>query len=107
MQHPWENGTLDDLLAAHVAVIYKHSPVCGSSDMAIRQVEAFARACPSIPVYLVDVIRNRAVSDQVAQRLGVGHASPQVIVVRQGKPAWNASHWQVTADALIQHTGEL
>ncbi|MBI4501664.1 MAG: bacillithiol system redox-active protein YtxJ [Gemmatimonadetes bacterium] len=103
MQHLWKNGTLDDLLAANVAVIYKHSPICGASDLAIRQVEAFARAYPSVPVYLVDVIRNRAVSDQVAQRLGVGHASPQTIVVRQGKAWWNASHSRITAHALIQH----
>jgi bacillithiol system protein YtxJ len=49
---------------------------------------------------LVDVIRQRPLSREIAARLGIPHESPQVIVIRGGTVRWHASHYEVTADAL-------
>jgi bacillithiol system protein YtxJ len=40
------------------------------------------------------------VSDHAAARLGVRHETPQAILLRDGRPVWNASHFRITADAL-------
>jgi bacillithiol system protein YtxJ len=83
-----------------LAVLFKHSPICGSSAAALRQVLDFAATNAPIPVYVVDVLRERALSQDIARSLGVLHASPQAIVVRRGLPVWVAGHEAVTALAM-------
>ncbi len=87
------------LLAAPLAVLYKHSPICPTSTMAYQELLAFGRRYP-VPVYLVDVVRHRPLSRALAQRVGVEHASPQVIILRAGVAAWHRSHYDIEADAM-------
>jgi bacillithiol system protein YtxJ len=87
--------------AAHdVAVLYKHSPTCGLSAMALDEVRAFADAHPDVPVYLVDVFAQRPLSNAVEESLGIRHESPQAIVFRGGAPVWHGSHRRVARAAL-------
>ncbi|HUR94383.1 MAG TPA: bacillithiol system redox-active protein YtxJ [Gemmatimonadales bacterium] len=97
---------LAPLLAAPVAVLYKHSPICPTSGAAYEEMLAFRRRC-SIPVYLVDVIRHRPLSRALAERIGVQHASPQAILLRDGVAAWHGSHYEIQADALARLAGHL
>lgn len=94
------------LLAAPLAVLYKHSPICPTSSVAYDEMLAFRRRCP-VPVYLVDVIRHRPLSRALAERVGVVHASPQVIILRNGVPAWHGSHYDIQADAMARVVGIL
>jgi bacillithiol system protein YtxJ len=89
------------LLAAPLAVLYKHSPICPTSGVAYEEMLAFRRRS-AVPVYLVDVIRHRPLSRALAQRIGVEHASPQVIILRQGVAAWHGSHYDIQADAMAR-----
>jgi bacillithiol system protein YtxJ len=85
---------------APIAVIYKHSPVCGASAAAEQEVFRFVAMSPRVPVYRVDVIREPALSRRIAEGLDVTHASPQVILLRAGSPVWAVSHRGITAKAL-------
>ena len=87
------------LLAAPLAVVYKHSPICPTSSVAYEEILAFRRRSP-VPVYLVDVVRHRPLSRALAERIGVRHASPQAIILREGVAAWHGSHHDIQADAL-------
>lgn len=100
-----EPDDLDVVLAEPVAVLYKHSPLCGSSALAARQVRTFMDANPDVPVFLVDVIRDRPLAREVARRLQVRHESPQAFVLRDGAVVWTGSHGHVTAEALSAHVG--
>ncbi len=91
---------LDGVLAEPVAVLYKHSPLCGASALAARQVRLFMEEHPDVPVYLIDVIRDRPMARAVARRLSIRHESPQAFVLRDGRVVWNGSHDAVTAEAL-------
>jgi thioredoxin 1 len=96
-------AALEDVLAGQaVAVIYQHSPRCGSCLAALDEVRRFAAARPDVEVFQVEVLAARAVSDAIAERLGVRHASPQAIVVHEGRAVWWATHWNVTARALAE-----
>lgn len=95
-----DEAALDEPFGAAVAVIYKHSPLCGLSSIAAREVATFRESCPDTPIYLVDVIRDRAVARAVERRAGVRHESPQVLVLRDGEVVWDASHRGVQADAI-------
>lgn len=88
-------------------LIFKHSPTCGISRKAFTEVSQFVEAHPDVPVYLVDVIAQRALSQQIALLLGIAHASPQVILVADDAPLWNASHRAVTSEAIARAINSL
>lgn len=93
---------LDTVCEHDIALIYKHSPRCGVSLATVGEVRRFMEANAGVPVYVVDVIRDRPVSRAVERRLGVRHESPQVLLLQRGVAVWNASHRAVTAEALAR-----
>ncbi|NNG15543.1 MAG: bacillithiol system redox-active protein YtxJ [Gemmatimonadales bacterium] len=89
-------------LTADAAVLYKHCPICAFSALALRQVRRFAQAHPDVPVYVVDVVSQRVLSDQIESTLRVRHQSPQAIVLGRGEVVWNASHLGITTRRLAR-----
>jgi bacillithiol system protein YtxJ len=89
-------------------LIFKHSPVCGTSAEAYDEVEALLDGPPlSADAYLVDVWAHRAVSRAIAERLATRHESPQALLVESGRVVWSASHYRVTAEAIDRALSEL
>ena len=78
-------------------VIFKHSLTCPISTSAFEKMKDYEG-----DVDLVEVQRARALSNEIAQRLGVRHESPQIIVVRNGQVLWDASHFKITAEAVAE-----
>ena len=70
---------------------------------ALDEVETFLRQQPNLTAFTVDVRAQRPLSQQIAARSGVQHESPQVIIFRRGTPVWNASHQDITTDALTRN----
>ncbi|MEM1179634.1 MAG: bacillithiol system redox-active protein YtxJ [Acidobacteriota bacterium] len=81
-------------------VLFKHSLTCPVSTAALREYERFLESEPAIGATLIEIQPNRPVSNEVATRTGVRHESPQALVLRDGKVAWHASHWDITAASL-------
>ena len=92
------------LPANGLVFLFKHSPICGTSALAHEEVERYETASPATPVYLVDVIGQRPLSQDFAAVLGIGHASPQVILLRGARPLWNTSHWRIRQDVMQAET---
>lgn len=101
-----DSEQFDCLMQAAEAIIFKHSTNCGISSRVHREVERFLSECPHQFFHKVHVIEYRPVSQYIAQRTGIRHASPQVIVLRQGSVVWHASHFDITAEALIKHSSQ-
>ena len=80
-------------------VLFKHSTRCGISRRARRQIEALTEATDP-PVYEVVVQEARPLSNKIAESLGIKHQSPQVILLHQRAPVFDASHGRVTASAV-------
>ena len=95
-----EEQLQDEFATQEFVLLYKHSPLCGLCDIAIAEVNAFVEANPDVPVWMVDVISQRPLSQRLEVMLGVRHESPQVIMVRRGEPVWNGSHRRVTRTRL-------
>ncbi|MDT4969104.1 MAG: hypothetical protein QOJ64_3841 [Acidobacteriota bacterium] len=97
---------LDQLLArSHDAavILFKHSSTCPISSAAYEEMSEV-----KADVSLVVVQRARNISNEIASRTGIPHQSPQVVVVRNGRPVWNASHYDITATAVedaVRQTG--
>jgi bacillithiol system protein YtxJ len=95
-----DRETLDAVFGVGEAILFKHSVLCGISSGALVQVERFAEAHPEVPVFQVNVIEDRPLSNEVEMRTGVRHASPQVILLRDGRPAADMSHGRIRVEAL-------
>jgi len=98
-----DEATLGEVLASDHAVLYKHSTRCPVSAIVIDEVRQFGETHPSWPVYVIQVIEHRRLSDIVAERLAVRHESPQALIINEGRCVWDTSHNGITAQRLSQH----
>lgn len=76
-------------------ILFNHDPYCPVSARAFSQMERL-----DDEVMLIDVSRERSLTREIQGRTGVRHESPQVIVLRDGRPSWSTSHFEITADAV-------
>lgn len=96
---------LDQALAStdeKPAFIFKHSTACPISAGAYRRVSEYVQKHEEgePAFYLVKVIESRPVSTAVADKLGVDHQSPQLILVDHGKAVWDTSHHNINAENI-------
>jgi bacillithiol system protein YtxJ len=76
-------------------VLFKHSITCPISGDAANQM-----AIVEGDINIVIVQTSRPVSNFIAERTNIRHASPQTIILRNGKPIFNATHYDITADKV-------
>lgn len=88
--------------------IFKHSTRCPISAAAFDAWKKWLNdhQDSGIRQALVHVVEHRPVSNAVAGRTGITHASPQAILIVDGKSVWNTSHWHITYDSLEEHLRE-
>jgi bacillithiol system protein YtxJ len=77
--------------------LFKHSYRCSISTMAKSRLE---RSALNAAIYLVDVVKDRPVSQALAEILGIQHESPQLLVVSNKTCTFWASHSEIHADML-------
>ncbi len=79
-------------------VLFKHSTRCSVSFVVKK---GFERSFDlDITAYFLDLVKYRAISNQIASQLEVRHQSPQLILIKDGKALHNASHGAIDADVL-------
>lgn len=84
---------------ARSVLLFKHSAACGVSFFARREVlQLNDEGDP--PVFEVVVQKSRALSNAIAERFGIRHASPQAILLRGREAVWNASHGAITDSSV-------
>jgi bacillithiol system protein YtxJ len=99
-----ETTSLDEMAERskeRAVVLFKHSLTCPISARAYQQMAEFPGE-----VTLIEVQRAREFSREIEKRLGIAHESPQVIVLRNGQVVWNASHFDITAEAVAEAVRE-
>ena len=95
---------LEDInkLSESVPVLFfKHSTRCSVSAMAKRKLESEWRFSDNqIIPYHLDLLANRTVSNKIAEDYSVNHQSPQVLLIKNGKCIFHASHHDIDADDI-------
>ena len=74
-------------------IIFKHSTRCSVSADAYDEMDK-----ADLTAWYLDLLANRALSNQIASDFGVMHQSPQIIIIKDGKAAFNESHWRIKAE---------
>lgn len=104
----WLNLTNEDHLISLNAlsfklpmVILKHSTRCSISCMAKDRLERKWMFDPEkVPSYYLDVLMSRNVSNLVAEKYDIEHASPQVLIIHNGECIYSASHSEISFESL-------
>jgi len=104
-----EESQLEELTAQskelpNGVLIFKHSTRCAISKMALSR---FGRGWDveqdKLPVYFLDLIRYRDVSNKVSEHFGVQHESPQILLIRDGKCVYTTSHNAISPSDIQEH----
>ena len=79
-------------------VIFKHSTRCSISSVAKTRLEYnWEKVNPEVPIYIVDLIRFRELSNYIAERFKVVHQSPQLILVENSNATFDCSHLSINS----------
>ena len=81
----------------------KHSTRCSISSAALERMDRHADKWQDKvePVHL-DLLRYRELSDQLASVFDVEHASPQILLVSQGRCIYHTRHLDISWTGVLQ-----
>jgi bacillithiol system protein YtxJ len=78
-------------------LLFKHSTRCSISSLAKNRIER-GESDNYSKIYLLDLIKFRAISDEIAKQFNVLHESPQLLKIVKGKCTFHASHQNVSLE---------
>ncbi|MBM6499393.1 bacillithiol system redox-active protein YtxJ [Flavobacterium macrobrachii] len=84
-------------------LIFKHSTRCSISRYSLKQFENDFELEDRIIPYYLDLLNHRDISNAIAERFGVFHQSPQIIVIKDGKAIFDTSHESIDARKIEQY----
>ena len=76
-------------------VLFKHSTTCPISAGVYQEISQ-----ADAEINLVIVQDSRSISNQIAEKSGIRHESPQAIVLKNGEVVYHASHYDITAEDI-------
>lgn len=76
-------------------VIFKHSTRCTISTIVLNKFTVKYKDIKEFRIFKLDLIKYRDLSNEIAEILDVEHQSPQVIVVKNKKVIFHASHYEI------------
>lgn len=82
-------------------LLFKHSTRCSISSMALNRLESKWNDNEKIPTYYLDLLNHRDISNEIASLYSVEHASPQVLLIKNGVCIYHASHTVISAADIL------
>lgn len=106
----WTNLESEDLLEQihrssfeKPQLIFKHSTRCSISTV-IKNRLFRSDVQSNMDYYYLDLIAYRNISNKIAERYGVAHESPQVLLIKEGKCVYHESHNAIYMEEIVEHT---
>ena len=99
-------GQLDEIIALSnekPVLIFKHSTRCSISRFALKQFENEFDFQNQIDAYFLDLLEFRDISNEIASRFGIMHQSPQLLLIKEAKVLYDASHSDIQANELKKY----
>lgn len=82
-------------------LIFKHSTRCGVSRQANNSLlRDWKFDENSLPVYFLDLLKYRSLSNRIAELFRVQHESPQLLFIKNGTCTGNASHSDASIESI-------
>jgi bacillithiol system protein YtxJ len=83
-------------------LLFKHSTRCSISSMALSRLESKWKDDDQIPTYFLDLLNHRDISNEIEHLYGIEHASPQVLLIKNGVCVYHASHSAISAADIFE-----
>ena len=84
------------------SLIFKHSTRCSISMMVKKRFELDWSKLPGdLPLYFLDLIKYRDLSNKVAGDFQVHHESPQLLLIKDGECILDLSHGEVSVEETL------
>jgi bacillithiol system protein YtxJ len=96
-------GQLNEIISSSnekPIVIFKHSTRCIVSRTALKQFENEYDLDNQVDAYFLDLLEYRDISNEIVNRFGVYHQSPQLLLIKNGKSVYDVSHSDIDAGEL-------
>jgi bacillithiol system protein YtxJ len=88
-------------LSSIPVLIFKHSTRCSISRMVWDRLQRhWDFKTDELKIYYLDLLNYRLVSNLISEEFNVLHASPQVLLIKEGKCTWHTSHQDIYVDAI-------
>lgn len=109
---PWHNlseeGQLEKLEKESMnktVAIFKHSTRCGISRMVLNNFERNydLHEEEDLELYFLDLLANRDISNEIADKFNVRHESPQILIIKNGAVVHHASHQSIEVESLRKY----
>lgn len=98
LEHIKVNSFLEDISAI---AIFKHSSRCAISMMAKSRLMLTWDFNPKeLPIYYLDLIQYRNLSNEIADNFNIPHQSPQLLLIKNGKCIYDVSHTAISVKEL-------
>lgn len=96
-------SSIEEKSKSKTQIIFKHSMRCGISSMVMNQfVSSYNFTEEEFDLYYLDLLSYRDVSNEVGYKFQVMHASPQLLVIKNGVVVVHASHGAINGIDLEQ-----
>ena len=98
---------LNELIQKHyesIIVIFKHSTRCSVSSMALNRIHS---APDNTYFFIIDVIKQRDLSNDIAKHFNIVHQSPQALLIHQGKCEYKSSHFEISPKTIESQIAQL
>ena len=86
--------------------IFKHSTRCGISQHVLdNTISDWTIDSDKLTFYLLDLLAYRPISNEISQHWNIPHQSPQLILIRNGKAIYHASHHSIQVAEIAKKIG--
>ncbi|GAB3232084.1 bacillithiol system redox-active protein YtxJ [Hymenobacter seoulensis] len=111
---PWQPLTQSEQLTDIVresfeqpVLIFKHSTTCSISAAAKSKIERQwdDASLSGTKVYYLDLLRFRPISNEIAEKFGIRHESPQLLLIQNGECNYDASHMSIRLNEIKEVIG--
>lgn len=93
--------TIEEESAEVPVLLFKHSTRCSISRMALKGFEReYAIEEDAVKTYFLDLLAYRDISNEIANRFGVIHQSPQILLIKNGEVIYHTSHSDIDATTV-------
>ncbi len=94
---------IKELSVTQPVLIFKHSTRCSISSAALGRLERNWKEedTSALKPYYLDLISYRPASLKVQDTFFVEHESPQVLIIKNGRCIYNASHMDINYKEII------
>jgi bacillithiol system protein YtxJ len=92
---------IDNVSTEKVMILFKHSTRCIISRTVLKNFEsAYNLSENKAAWYLLDLLNHRDISNEIANRYGITHQSPQILVIKNKQCVYHDSHDGIDFETL-------